>query len=130
MTALPVLLVPGLNCTAEVFSRQIPAAWAFGPVTIADHRRGGSIAGIAAAILADAPPRFALLGYSMGGYIAFEMLRQARERIERIAFLATSARLDNPEQRENRLRQIAIARAGKFDSIPPAAFGTRCIRTI
>jgi pimeloyl-ACP methyl ester carboxylesterase len=122
MPTLPVLLVPGLNCTAEVFSHQIPVAWGSGPVTVADHRGGGSIAEIAAAILVDAPPRFALLGYSMGGYIAFEMLRQARQRIERIALLATSARLDSPEQRENRLRQIAIAEAGRFDSIPSASF--------
>jgi Predicted hydrolases or acyltransferases (alpha/beta hydrolase superfamily) len=119
---LPVLLVPGLNCTAEAFARQIPIAWSFGPVTVADHRRGESIGAIANAILADAPPRFALLGFSMGGYIAFEILRQARERVARVAFLSTSARLDSPEQRENRLRQIAITEAGKFESIPPTSF--------
>lgn len=119
---LPILLVPGLNCTAEAFAAQIPAAWTFGPVTVADHRRGESIAEIAGAILADAPPRFALLGFSMGGYIAFEILRQARERVARVAFLATSARLDSPEQRENRLRQIAITQAGRFETVPAASF--------
>jgi pimeloyl-ACP methyl ester carboxylesterase len=74
--AIPILLIPGLNATAEVYAHQVPALWQFGPVTIADHRTGTTMAEIAAAILKDAPPTFALAGFSMGGYIAFEILRR------------------------------------------------------
>ena len=74
---LPVVLIPGLTCTARLYAEQIPALWQFGPVTIADHRRDASMAAIARRILAAAPPRFALAGLSMGGYIAFEIMRQA-----------------------------------------------------
>ena len=77
--ALPVVLIPGLTCTARLYTEQIPALWQFGPVMVADHRRDDSMAAIARRILAAAPPRFALAGLSMGGYIAFEIMRRARQ---------------------------------------------------
>ena len=67
----PFLLVPGLNCTAEVFASLTPVLWPHGPVTIANHTIGNGVAEIAANILRHAPPRFALLGYSLGGYLTF-----------------------------------------------------------
>ena len=80
-------------------------------MTVADHRRDNEIGAVAARILADAPPRFALAGLSMGGYIAFAMMRQAPERIAKLALLDTSARADTPEQSAGRT-QIAMARVG------------------
>ena len=67
---LPVVLVPGLLCSARLYAPQVAALWPFGPVTVADHRRDDSMSAIATRILANAPPRFALAGLSMGGYIA------------------------------------------------------------
>jgi len=94
----PIVLIPGLACTAEIFAPQIPALWPRGPVTVASTMEGETIAEMAAAILRDAPPRFALGGISMGGYIALEIMRQAPERITRLALLDTTARPDAPEQ--------------------------------
>ena len=111
---IPILLVPGLNCTAEIYRNQVPALWQAGPVTIANHVRGDNMAEIATAILADAPPRFALVGFSMGGYIAFEILRQAKDRVERLALLDTSARPDSPEATQKRRDAIALTEQGKF----------------
>ena len=98
--------------------RRLPALWPFGQVTVADHRRDADMAAIAARILKDAPPRFALAGLSMGGYIAFAMMRLAPERIARLALLDTSARPDTPEQTAGRKTQIAMAQAGRFGEIP------------
>jgi pimeloyl-ACP methyl ester carboxylesterase len=114
---LPVILVPGLLCSARLYAAQIDALWPFGPVTVADHRRDDSVDAIARRILAEAPPRFALAGLSMGGYIAFAMWRQAPDRIERLALLDTSARNDTPEQTERRRGAIAKAEAGQFDAV-------------
>ncbi|MDC6126795.1 alpha/beta hydrolase, partial [Burkholderia gladioli] len=50
-------------------------------MTVASTLEGDSIAAMAAAILASAPPRFALVGFSMGGYLAHEILRRAPERV-------------------------------------------------
>jgi pimeloyl-ACP methyl ester carboxylesterase len=124
MTQTPFLLVPGLNCTAEIFAAQIPIFWRFGPVTIANHTRGKNVAEIAAAILEAAPPRFGLLGFSMGGYVAFEILRQAGERVEKLCLLDTSARPDAPEATEKRRAGIALARAGRFEQAVNAGFPT------
>src|SRR3984885_2686961 len=94
----PIVLIPGLLCAAEVFAPQIPALWPHGPVTIASTLEGRTMAEIASAILATAPPRFALGGISMGGYLCFEILRQAPERVIKLALLDTSARPDTPAQ--------------------------------
>jgi pimeloyl-ACP methyl ester carboxylesterase len=83
-------------------------------VTIADNTRDDTIATIASRILTDAPRRFALAGLSMGGYISFEIVRQASDRIDRLALLDTSARPDTPELTERRHAQIALARGGRF----------------
>jgi pimeloyl-ACP methyl ester carboxylesterase len=121
-TSLPIVLVPGLNCSARLYAEQIPPLWAFGPVTVADHRRDDSIPAIAQRILAAAPPRFALAGLSMGGYIAFEIMRQAPERVAKLAFLDTGARGETPEQTERRKAVIALAKAGRYVEVADIAF--------
>ncbi|MCA0368214.1 MAG: alpha/beta hydrolase [Proteobacteria bacterium] len=113
----PVVLVPGLACTAEMFAPQVAALSPHRPVSIASTREGDSIARMAAAILRDAPPRFALGGISMGGYIAFEIERQAPERVERLALLDTTARPDAPEQTAQRQALIARAEDGQLEAI-------------
>lgn len=112
---LPIVLVPGLNCSARLFANQIPHLWRFGSVTIADHTRGESVEAIASQILASAPSRFLLAGFSLGGYTAFEILRQGRERVARLALLDTGARADTPEQAERRRERIAMVQAGRFN---------------
>jgi pimeloyl-ACP methyl ester carboxylesterase len=119
---LPIILVPGLTCTPRLYAEQIPALWAFGPVIIADHTRDDSMAAIARRILAAAPPRFALAGLSMGGYIAFEIMRQASERVAKLALLDTGARADAPEQTERRHVLMAQAKAGGYREIADLAY--------
>src|SRR3954467_1919707 len=114
---MPIVLIPGLLCSPSLYASQVPALWQFGPVTIADHRRDETMDAIAKRILAAAPPRFALAGLSMGGYIAYAILRAAPERVMRLALLDTSARADLPEQTERRKAQISLARAGKLGEV-------------
>jgi pimeloyl-ACP methyl ester carboxylesterase len=116
--ALPILLVPGLNCSPRLYAAQMPALWAFGPVTVADHRRDETMEAIAGRILRDAPPRFALAGLSMGGYVAMAIQRAAPERVGKLALLDTGPRADTPQQTESRKRQIDIAANGRFAEIP------------
>jgi pimeloyl-ACP methyl ester carboxylesterase len=118
----PIVLIPGLICTPRLYADQIPALWRFGPVTVADHTRDDSVAGIARRILAAAPPRFALAGLSMGGYVAFEIMRQAGSRVAKLALLDTAARADTPEQSERRDRQIELVRGGLYAEIADLMF--------
>lgn len=119
---LPIVLIPGLLDSARLYAGQIPALWRSGPVTVADHTRDASMPGIARRILESAPPRFALAGLSMGGYVAFEILRQAPERVSRLALLDTTARPDTPEQSAARRAQMALASAGRLGEVLDASF--------
>jgi pimeloyl-ACP methyl ester carboxylesterase len=110
----PIVLVPGLLCTAEMFAPQIPVLWRYGPVTVASTLEGETMAEIAAAILQSAPPQFALVGISMGGYICLEIMRQAPERVLKLALLDTSARPDTPEQVAQRRALVAQGQKGDF----------------
>jgi pimeloyl-ACP methyl ester carboxylesterase len=120
--SLPVVLVPGLNCSARLYAEQIPALWRFGPVMVADHTRDASIAAIAGQILANAPPVFARVGLSLGGYISFEIMRQAPQRVGRLALLDTSARPDTAELTARRQAPMARARAGKLIEVADESF--------
>ena len=124
MTPRPLhtVLVPGLACSARLYEELMPFVWAHGAVTLADTRRDHSIGGVAERLLADAPPRFALAGISMGGYVALEVMRQAPERVAGLALISTSAASDTPEQEASRRQQIDLRHAGKFNELVEAAF--------
>lgn len=117
MSNMPLVLIPGLGCTDALFTAQIAALSADRDVTIGDHMRHDTMTEIAAHILAAAPARFALAGLSMGGYISLEIMRQAPERVERLALLDTSARADTAEKIELRQDALRLAAAGKYAAV-------------
>jgi len=114
---LPSVFLPGLLCTPRLYSAQLAAAWAFGPVLVANHTRDDTVAAIARRVLATAPQRFALIGLSMGGYISLEIMRQAPERVAKLALLDTSARADTPEQSALRRDLVAKARTTSMSEV-------------
>ena len=107
--AVDLVLVPGHLCTGALWEPQIAALGDIARITVADHTRHDSMEAIAAAILKAAPPKFALAGLSMGGYIAYAIIRQAPERVTRLALLDTGSRADAPDRREQRLALRALA---------------------
>ena len=119
---LPIVLIPGLRCSARLYAPQLPHLWSFGPVMVSNHSHGDTLPGIANDVLTTAPPRFALIGLSMGGYIAFEILRRAPERVVKLALLDTSARADTPVQAQRRQQQIALTEAGRYEDTVTAQF--------
>ncbi len=120
--SLPVVLIPGLLDSARLYAAQIPELWRRGPVMVADHTRDDSMGAIARRILANAPARFALAGLSMGGYICFEILRQAPARVAKLALLDTSARADTPEASAMRRTQMALASSGRLGEVVETQF--------
>ncbi len=113
--SLPLILVPGLLCTARLWRDQLTAlAELARPAVTTAQAEHASLAAIADAILEKAPDRFQLAGLSFGGYVAFEILRRAPERVERLALLNTSARPDDTGHRALRQDQIRLAGEGRF----------------
>jgi pimeloyl-ACP methyl ester carboxylesterase len=116
----PLVLLPGLLCDAALWAPQVDALRGLAdPIMIGDLTRHDSMGAMAEAILAEAPPRFALAGLSMGGYCAQEIMRRAPERVTRLALLDTSARADSDEQRARRRGLIELAQKGQFKGVTP-----------
>src|SRR3981189_2282193 len=115
--SMPILLIPGLVSSPRIYAPVMPALWRCGPVTVANHIRDDNMGAMARRILAEAPPRFALAGHSMGGYIAFEIMRQAPQRVAKLALINTQARPDTPGATPPRRRPVARA-----DSRPTLAW--------
>jgi pimeloyl-ACP methyl ester carboxylesterase len=112
----PLVLIPGMMCDARMWGK-LPDALAPRPVHHALPVEGESIAAMAAAILSQAPPRFALAGLSMGGIVAMEMLEQAPDRIERLALLDTNPLAERAEVAARRAPQIARALSGDLRGV-------------
>lgn len=124
MTTAPLhtVLIPGLLCSARLYDPLLPTVWSRGAVTIADHRRDSTMEAIARRLLAAAPDRFALVGLSMGGYVALEVMRLAPERVAALALISTSARPDSPEQLASRREQQRAVAAGRFSELVEQVF--------
>lgn len=116
----PLILVPGLLCTAELWQPQIDALGDIADIQVADHTAHDNMADIAASVLSTAPDRFALAGLSMGGYVSLEIMRQAPDRVTGLALLDTSARGDTPEQIQRRSDFIDLSEKGKFRGVTEA----------
>lgn len=107
----PLVLIPGMMCDARMWGG-LPAAFHPRAVGHALPVGADSMAALAAAVLRDAPPRFALAGLSMGGIVAMEVLRQAPDRVERLALLDTNPLAEAPEVRSRRTGQMDRVAAG------------------
>ena len=120
---IPLLLLPGLLDDARLWRHQCETLADVASIAVADLTRGDSVAELAAQVLATAPARFALAGLSMGGYVAFEILRRAPERVLRLALFDTQAGPDTEESRRRRQEAMAAARAGGFAALLPGILG-------
>jgi pimeloyl-ACP methyl ester carboxylesterase len=117
-----LVLLPGLICDERLW-RDVIAGLSTRSV-VADLTLDDSIAAMATRTLAAAPARFALAGLSMGGYVAFEIMRRAPERVTHLALFDTSARADDEARKETRRKGIEMARQGKFIGVSRGLLGS------
>ncbi|MCJ2097320.1 alpha/beta fold hydrolase [Methylobacterium sp. E-046] len=112
---IPLVLLPGLLNDADLWRDQIAALDDIAQAHVGDITCGNDLGTIADQVLAEAPQRFALAGFSLGGYVAQEILRRAPERVTRLALLDTAFRPDSPDRVANRRALDRAARApGRF----------------
>jgi pimeloyl-ACP methyl ester carboxylesterase len=109
-----LLLLPGLLCDEALWADQSDKLSDVADCIVTDMSRDDTMSGMAKRILDEAPERFSLCGLSMGGYCALEIMRQAPERVERLALLDTSARSDSENKTAVRRRQISLVQYGDF----------------
>ncbi|MEO0905727.1 MAG: alpha/beta hydrolase, partial [Pseudomonadota bacterium] len=113
----PLVFLPGMMCDARLYSAQIAAFSYAHPILTMPMNARDTVEALAADILAHAPPRFALAGLSMGGIVAMEVMRQAPERITRLALLDTNPKAEVAAVAQNREPQIEKVRNGHLRAV-------------
>ncbi|HTP78041.1 MAG TPA: alpha/beta fold hydrolase [Rhizomicrobium sp.] len=113
----PVLLMCGQLCTERLWRDQIPALAALTDVAVSVQRQHETVADMARAVLAAQPGRFSIVAHAMGAFVAFEILRQAGDRVASLALLSTLAPNDTPAQTARREGYLRLVEAGKFDGV-------------
>ncbi|KQV54594.1 alpha/beta hydrolase [Duganella sp. Root198D2] len=118
---MPLVLIPGYMLDDALWDGMLPFLPAALPLHFASLAEGDSIAAMAQAVLAHCPPQFSLLGFSMGGYVAREVVRLAPGRVQSLALVATSSRADLPLQVEQRSKAARARPIGTFRGLGRAA---------
>jgi len=114
--SLPIVLITGQLLTDAVWQPLLDA-WANREVIVADNRSDDTIEGFAQRLLDNAPPKFVLIGHAMGGFIAFDVMRRAPERVAKLILISTLASADGPAQTARRQGYIDLVESGNFDQV-------------
>ena len=109
---VPLVLLPAMGCDEQLWAQQVIALGDITHPELGDLTVDATLDAMAARVLAHAPPRFAVAGVSLGGYVALEMIRQAPERVERVALFGTRASL--------RMRARTLGEQGMLATAPHA----------
>lgn len=128
-----MVLLSGLLCDDRLWQHQVAALSKEMDILVPDLTLDTSIEAMARRVLNNAPERFSLAALSMGGYVAFEIMRQAPERVSRLALIDTMASPDNPQKRQIRQDLLSLAEIGRFKGVTPRLLPKlihpRCIAT-
>jgi len=101
LSATPVLLLPGLICDARIWAPQAEGLRdRFAVEAVEGYGEADSIGAMAETVLASAPDRFVVVGHSMGGRVALEVIRRAPERVAGLGLISTGVHLPKPGEAE------------------------------
>jgi len=98
----PVVMIPGMMCDERIFAHQIEELSTDTDIYIADISKYSSIQELASDVLENSPPKFFLVGHSMGGIVAMEMCSQEPDRIEKLVIMDSNPK---PELEETKLKR-------------------------
>ncbi|MBT3851555.1 MAG: alpha/beta hydrolase [Gammaproteobacteria bacterium] len=109
-----LVMIPGMMCDGRIFSPQIDELSDSIKISIADISGHSSVEELASEVLKNSPPKFHLLGHSMGGIVAMEMCSQEPSRIEKLVLMDTNPKAELEEVKAMREPQIQAAKQGKL----------------
>jgi pimeloyl-ACP methyl ester carboxylesterase len=112
-----LVLLPGMMCDERLFAPQISLFSSSHLISTPSFGTHRSVTLIAEKILKELPPSFSLLGLSMGGIIAMEMMRLAAHRVSRLALLDTNPFPDTPNTQNIRNLHIKQVQKGNLKHI-------------
>ncbi len=114
---MPLVMIPGMMCDGRLFAPQVAAFSGTRTVHLAPINTHDTVQALANQILINAPDQFALAGLSMGGIVAMEVLRQAPDRVERLALMDTNPRAELDAVKALRIPQMEAVVAGGLAEI-------------
>ena len=126
----PLVLLPGMMCDARLFAPQIETLSTTRAIHYAPIGGHDSMSELASEVLASAPPRFALAGLSMGGIVAMEVVRQAPERVIRLALLDTNPLAEGEDRQRLREPQIQKVVTGGLAEVMSQALKPELLRIL
>ena len=110
-----LILGSGLLCDSEIWAYLTEQLSDIAQIRLAETQQDDNLSAMAKRLLNSAPPRFAYAGFSMGGYLGFELLRQAPHRIDKLALLSTTAQPDTAEHIQLREMFIELTQQNNFE---------------
>ena len=113
----PLVMIPGMMCDERIFAPQIEELVPKRSVHVADISKHDNISDLAADVLSHAPPKFCLVGHSMGGIVAMEICAQDPKRIEKLVLIDTNPLAELEEVKLKREPQISDALSGKLVNV-------------
>jgi len=116
-----IVLLNGFMTDATLWDDVLPALQAIASVTAIDLNAATSIAEMADLVLAEGPSSFVLIGFSMGGYVAREVVRKSRGRVTALILIATSARGDTQEQAKGKKLAVKLVDPERFHGLSRGA---------
>jgi Predicted hydrolases or acyltransferases (alpha/beta hydrolase superfamily) len=119
--ALPLVLIPGFMLDETLWDEVVESLPATCEVHRANLLEGQTLAQIARHVVASAPPRFVLVGFSLGGYVARSIVQQCPDRVAALILIATSLREDSPERQKAKQAAVDASAHGQFRGLSLAA---------
>ena len=114
---MDLLVLPGHLCNSRLFAHTADALSDMARIQFADLYRASNVVEMARHALAPAPERFVLMANSMGGAVAFEVMRQAGQRVEALVLIGTTARPDTPLQNARRQQARELLERGEVAAV-------------
>ncbi len=110
----PLVFLPGLMCDARLFLPQMVLLGERWSCQVILPTIGETIEDMGQFVLDQTPPRFALIGFGLGGAVALEVLRREAERVTRVVLISTPPLSETPQMAVTRDARIVAARAGRL----------------
>jgi len=112
-----LIMIPGTLCDASLFAEQQKGLSSIADCYVASNTSSASLKKVAKNILNTYSGDLTIMGLSYGGIIAFELLRQAPDRIKKVILLNTNYKKPSEQTKINQQRFIGMAYLGEFKEI-------------
>lgn len=118
---LSVVFIPGLMLDESLWDEVVQELPDHFKIYKASLQQGNTIDEIAENIVKNAPPKFVLIGFSLGGYIARSLVNRFPERVSALILIASSLRPDTEEQKKRKLIAIKTSSQEQFRGLSSIA---------